>query len=53
MGNYTINRDKVTLEKGSLINLTRIETAGKVIRSDKSGVAIQFDNRYKIRPLGK
>jgi len=34
-------------------NLTRIEIAGKVIRSEESGMAIQFNNSYKIQPLGK
>jgi len=34
-------------------NLTRIEISGKVIRSEESGMAIQFNNRYKLQPLGK
>ena len=29
-----------------------IEVSGKVIRSEKDGMAIQFDNGYKMMPLG-
>ena len=34
-------------------HLTRIEISGKIIRSEEHGMAIQFDNGYKILPLGK
>jgi len=34
-------------------HLTRIEISGKVIRSEERGMAIQFNNGYKMRPLGK
>ena len=41
------------IANGPSNNLTCIETSGKVIRSNKNGMAIRFDNSYKIRPLGK
>jgi len=34
-------------------HLTKIEISGKVIRSEESGMAIQFNNGYNILPLGK
>ncbi len=33
-------------------NLMAIEVSGKVIRSENDGMAIRFDNGYKILPLG-
>ncbi len=34
-------------------HLTRIEISGKAIRSEECGMAIQFNNGYKVLPLGK
>ena len=34
-------------------HLARIEISGKVIRSEERGMAIQFNNGYKVVPLGK
>ncbi len=34
-------------------NLTSIKISGKVVRSEESGMAIQFNNGYKMLPLGK
>jgi len=33
-------------------NLTSIEVSGKVIRSENDGMAIRFDNGFKMIPLG-
>jgi len=33
-------------------NLMSVEVSGKVIRSEKDGMAIQFNNGYKMMPLG-
>ena len=45
---------EVPVQKNRSSNhLTRIEIAGKVIRSEERGMAIQFNNGYKILPLGK
>ncbi len=35
----------------SASNLMSIEVSGKVIRSEKDGMAIQFNNGYKLMPL--
>ena len=32
-------------------NLTKIEISGRVIRSESSGIAIEFNNGYKMLPL--
>jgi len=34
-------------------NQVRIEVTGEVIRSDESGVGIQFDKKYTIIPINK
>ena len=34
-------------------NLTKIEISGKVIRSERRGMAIQFNKSYKMQPQGK
>ena len=45
---------KVPVQQNRSSNhLARIEISGKVIRSEESGMAIQFNNSYKIQPLGK
>ncbi len=33
-------------------NLMSVEVSGKVIRSEKDGMAIRFDNSFKMLPLG-
>ena len=33
-------------------NLMSVEVSGKVIRSEKDGMAIRFENSYKMMPLG-
>ena len=38
---------------GSSNNLSRIKVFGKVVQSDKNGMAIKFNNGYKIEPLEK
>ncbi|HEA69511.1 MAG TPA: hypothetical protein ENI07_22270 [Desulfobacterales bacterium] len=43
---------KVNSKLKSTINLMAIEVSGKVIRSEKDGMAIRFDNGYKMMPLG-
>ncbi len=34
-------------------NHVSVEVTGKVIRSEKGGMAIQFDNDYRMIPIGK
>ena len=43
---------KVNSKLKSTINLMAIEVSGKVIRSENDGMAIRFDNGYKMIPLG-
>ncbi len=43
---------KVNSKLKSTINLMAIEVSGKVIRSENDGMAIRFDNGYKMMPLG-
>jgi len=43
---------KVNNNLKSTINLVAIEVTGKVIRSENEGMAILFDNGFKMLPLG-
>ena len=44
---------KVSSKLKPTSNLMSIEVSGKVIRSENDGMAIRFDNCYKMIPLGK
>ncbi len=45
-------RLEINSELKPISNLMSIEVSGKVIRSEKDGMAIRFENTYKMMPLG-